>query len=78
VKYLAFLALLSNLGMMAFAFGRRPVEPATAVIVDLDEPTKPQANQFCDEDAIGNFEPIPCPPRYKDLRHTPELFTKFL
>lgn len=56
-------------------------KPSTAIAADL-QPGKPILipipNHFCDDDYLGEWDVMKCEPREKDLRHTPELFSKFL
>ena len=58
-----------------------PSKPSTAIVADL-EPEKPILmpipNHFCDDEYLGEWDVMKCDPREKDLRHSPELFSKFL
>ena len=58
-------------------------KPPAAIIVDLQpNPAKPVLipipNHFCDDEYLGEWDVMKCEPRDKDLRHSPELFSKFL
>lgn len=50
--------------------------PASAIL-DLDD-LKAAPNQFCDDEVVGSFEPMVCGPRQKDLRHSPELYVRWI
>lgn len=67
------LALLLSLAacQLQLAQVRKPIKPPAAI-------PPPPRNPFCDDEVIGSFEPIPCEPRYCDMRHCPELYTNIL
>ena len=82
------IAILISMVTLCFQFTKEPEQPAPLLtivadggVVDnrsADEILNLMPNRFCQDEFIGNWEPMECGPREKDLRHQPELFVNII